>query len=70
MNNVLILDQKNYKSKWYNNYTLEENDLLVCNVKPRYYFVDKVFLILKNNLCWLRLFTILLITIKFYFSIF
>ena len=50
MNNVLILDQKNYKSKWYNNYTLEENDLLVCNVKPRYYFVDKVFLILKNRI--------------------
>lgn len=49
MNNVLLLDQKNYKSEWFNNFELNNSDELICQVKPRHYFDNEVFIVLRNN---------------------
>ena len=49
MKNVLLLNQENYKSKWFNNFELNEFDELICQVKPRYYFDNEVFIVLRNN---------------------
>ena len=49
MKNVLLLDQKNYKSKWLSDYELTESDKLICQVKPRQYFDNEVYFVLKNN---------------------
>lgn len=49
MKNVLLLNQANYKSKWFNNFELSELDELICQVKPRHYFDNEVFIVLRNN---------------------
>lgn len=49
MKNVLLLNQKNYKSKWLNNYELIETDELLCHLKPRNFFDEEVYFVLRNN---------------------
>ena len=49
MNNVLLLDQENYKSEWCNNFELNNSDELICQVKPRHYFDNEVLVVLRNN---------------------
>ena len=50
MNNVLLLDNKNYKSLWLNNFKLDNNDELIGSLNPKYYFNDKVYVVLRNNM--------------------
>jgi len=49
MKNVLLLDQKNYTSEWYTDFEISENDELICQVKPRYYFDEMVYFVLRNK---------------------
>ena len=46
---VLLLNQKNYKTKWINNFELKDTDEIICKVKPRYYFDKEVNFVLRNN---------------------
>ena len=49
MKNVLLLDQKNYTSEWHTNFEMSEKDELICQVKPRYYFDEIVYFVLRNK---------------------
>ena len=49
MKNVLLLDQKNHTSEWHTNFEMSEKDELICQVKPRYYFDEMVYFVLRNK---------------------